>query len=101
MGDTQFSKKSAMLTIGFFFLLAALVYGMSLCNDFVGWDDGLLITENPLVAELSFASIKKDFTTFDPELYIPFTFLSYQLNYAIAGYDPFIYHVTNLLLHTI
>jgi len=75
------------------------VYGRSLGNGFVTWDDGSLITENPLIRSLSPSSIFGAFTSYDPELYVPLTILSYQFNYLVAGLHPFIYHFTNLALH--
>lgn len=75
------------------------MYGASLHNGFVQWDDGLLIYNNPAVMEMSFASIKRAFTTYDPELYIPLTLLSYQLDYQIGGGTAFVFHLQNLLLH--
>lgn len=80
-------------------LLLLLIYGRSLGNDFVNWDDGLLITENAVVRSFTPQSVYRAFTMYDPELYIPLTFLSYQLNYLVAGYHPFVYHITNLALH--
>lgn len=67
--------------------------------DFVSVDDGLLITKNMAVHELTLASLMYNFTHYDPELYIPLTFLSYQIEYAFFGLQPWIYHLTNLLLH--
>jgi protein O-mannosyl-transferase len=93
--------KTVTYVILAFFALTFLVYGMSLGNDFVRWDDGLLIYENPIVREISPWSVTSAFTTYDPELYIPLTLLSYQFDYLIAGSNPFIYHLTSLLLHTI
>ena len=95
------SKKIILSLLGAFFALALLVYGASLTNEFVVWDDGLLIYENPIVQEISPWSITQAFTTYDPELYIPLTFLSYQIDYAIAGIEPFFYHFHNLVLHTL
>jgi len=79
--------------------IAALLYAPSLNNGFVEWDDGLLITENWIVQETSFRSIKAAFTTFDPELYVPLTLLSYQVDHLIAGLEPFVFHAHNLLYH--
>ncbi|MEK7563468.1 MAG: tetratricopeptide repeat protein [Patescibacteria group bacterium] len=79
--------------------LTLLVYARSLGNDFVTWDDRLLIVDNPIVHGLSWANIVAAFTTYDPEIYIPLTFLSYQINYMIGGLQPFGYHLVNLLLH--
>lgn len=67
--------------------------------DFVELDDGLLIFKNAKTAGMTLQNLKLIFTTFDPELYIPFTLLSYQINYIIAGYSPWIYHLTNVLLY--
>ncbi len=80
-------------------VLTFIVYGQSLGNGFVTWDDGLLITENPIIRGLSFHNLWLAFTSYDPELYIPLTFLSYQINYMIGGLQPFGYHLGNLLLH--
>src|SRR3989338_10116279 len=84
-----------------FFALTLLVYSASLRNDFVRFDDGLLIYENTAVREMSLSSIKTAFTTYDPELYIPLTLLSYKMDYLIGGRHPFIYHFHNLVLHTL
>jgi tetratricopeptide (TPR) repeat protein len=93
-------KRQIYLFIGGVFALLVLIYIRSLLvDDFVNWDDSLLIYENPFVQGLSLTNIFHAFTHFDPDLYVPFTFLSFQLNYVIGGLQPFIYHLTNLLLH--
>lgn len=80
-------------------VLMFLVYAQSLGNDFVTWDDRLLITENPIAHGLTWGNIIAAFTSYDPELYIPLTFFSYQINYAIHGLQPMGYHLVNLILH--
>jgi protein O-mannosyl-transferase len=84
-----------------FLIIALLAYGQSLGNGFVRWDDGLLIVENPIVRGRSVASLLRAFTTFDPELYIPVTFLSYKFDHALGGVEPFVYHVDSLVLHVL
>lgn len=81
--------------------LSFLAFGHSLFQGFAPVDDALLIYENATVWGLSLHNIKTIFTSYDPELYIPFTFLSFQINYAFGGLDPFVYHLTNLLLHAL
>ncbi|PIR52851.1 hypothetical protein COU76_04370 [Candidatus Peregrinibacteria bacterium CG10_big_fil_rev_8_21_14_0_10_49_10] len=93
------SPRKVLRVAGLLGLLLLFIYGASLSNGFVDWDDGLLIVENPIVHEFSFASVKEAFTTYDPELYIPLTLVSYQLTDLIAGMDPFLFHLGNLLLH--
>ena len=80
-------------------LITVLVYGQVLSFDFAGLDDRLLVTHNEVVKGISIRTITQAFTSYDPELYIPLTMLTYQLEYMIAGTAPWIYHLTNLLLH--
>lgn len=88
------------LTIGLFFIVCFAVYHQSLWYPFVRWDDGLLIYDNPAIRAITPQTLWKIFTSYDPELYIPLTFFSYQLNYLIGGTSPTIYNLTNLLFHT-
>ncbi len=87
--------------IVFFFAIAAAIYGWSLWNPFVRWDDGMLIYENPAIRAITPGTIRWIFTHFDPELYIPVTFFTYQVEYFLTGVHPFLYHFDNLLLHTL
>lgn len=92
--------RTLLLTIAGFFGVALLIYGWSLHDAFVRWDDGMLIYENPVIRTINIASMKWVFTHFDPELYIPLTFFTYQIDYLIGGINPFLYHLDNLILHT-
>ncbi|MDA0376603.1 MAG: hypothetical protein O3A80_04840, partial [bacterium] len=89
------------LLVSLFIAVGFLVYGYSVwTNGFVSFDDGLLIYDNISVIRAgSFWSVKWAFANYDPELYIPLTFLSLQLDAIIGGIHPFIFHFTNLILH--
>lgn len=89
-----------LLLAGLAFLVF-LLYIPALYDDFVGIDDGLLVTGNAAVQQLSISSLFHVFTSYDPELYIPLTFVSYQIEHAIFGLSPFIFHFTNVLLHVV
>ncbi len=91
----QWIAASALLLLAIGFLL----YGHTLWYEFVELDDPLLILENAAVQSVSWAHLKTIFTTYDPELYIPLTFLSYQIDIALGGLHPFLIHVHNLLEH--
>jgi 4-amino-4-deoxy-L-arabinose transferase-like glycosyltransferase len=80
-------------------LVTLLFYVPSLGNDFQAHDDTLLITENPTAQGLSIKNIRAAFSTFDPELYIPMTLITHQIEYSLFGLNPFFFHFTNLLLH--
>lgn len=77
-------------------LACIALYGPFLGNKLVNWDDDILITTNPVVQQFD---IVRGFTTYDPELYIPVTLLSYQIEHVIFGNSAWIFHATNLLLH--
>ncbi len=84
-----------------FLALTLLAFGRSLSQGFAPFDDDLLIVQNLAAHGITFAHLKTVFTSFDPELYIPLTFISYQIDYMIAGLAPWIYHLTNILLHAL
>jgi len=95
------SRKVTASIVGFFLLAALFVYWTAMGNEFVRWDDGLLIYENPAIRNFSLESLQWIFTHYDPELYIPLTFFTYQMDYLIGGGGPFMFHFQNLLLHTL
>lgn len=89
------------MIIGGFALLAAAIYGPVVTYGFVRWDDALLITDNPAVRAIAPWSLRWIFTHFDPELYIPLTFLTYQFDWLIGGGSAWPFHLGNVLLHTV
>lgn len=81
-------------------VLAAAVFaafGAALWYGFLEWDDRLLIVDNPLVRRFS----PGIFWSYDPELYIPLTLLSFQVEHLIAGLNPAVFHAVNLALHVL
>lgn len=101
MLQNYFPPRSTILGGILIAALTLLVYAPSLGNGFALLDDGLLIYENNAIREISPATLKAAFTNYDPELYVPLTIFSYQIDYLIGGYHPFMYHFTNLLLHAL
>ena len=82
-------------------IVVAVAFGSSIDHEFVTWDDTILITENPIVQTPSLKNVVKAFTSYDPELYIPLTFVSYQINSVVCGLSPSCFHATDLVLHTL
>ncbi len=76
-----------------------IVYAMQLRNGFVTFDDDILVFNNPVVHAMTLSNIWFVFTHFDPELYIPFTFLIYQAEWFIGGGSPLAFHIVSLILH--
>lgn len=87
--------------IGFIVIIVFTIFFNSLFGEFVALDDELLIQDNPTVHGLTFKNIGRAFTTYDPELYIPLTLLTHQIEWSIVGENPLLYHVTNLVIHSI
>ena len=74
---------------------AILTYFPVLGFGFVDWDDPQILLQNPLVRSFSPAI----FWSYDPELYAPLPYLTYQIEHALFGFRPTVFHATNLLLH--
>ncbi len=66
---------------------------------FINWDDDLQVTDNPLVRSLSGGNIRKMFSGTLEGTYIPLTLLTHAIEYRSFGFEPFVYHLTNLVLH--
>ncbi len=81
------------------FALCILLYLPSLRHGFIDIDDPRFIVENPLAQDLSARGVSQAFSSYTMLLYIPLTMVSYQVNAAIGGVQPFIYHLTDSLLH--
>ncbi len=67
----------------------------------VNWDDNSYVTQNTAIKEISFGNMLELFhpRTMVLDTYTPLTQLSFMLEYAHVGTDPWLYHLNNLLLH--
>jgi protein O-mannosyl-transferase len=80
-------------------LMTFLVYLTALRNDFVNWDDGPYVFENPHIRSLNAAFFKWAFFDFYENNWHPLTWLSHALDYALWGLNPMGHHLTNIILH--
>ncbi len=91
-------------TLWFFALLTAfstlIVYLPSLKNDFVNWDDADNIINNSHIRTLNFSSIHWMLTNNFENYWIPLSWFSWAVDYWLGGLNPFVFHLTNLILHT-
>ncbi|TSC80389.1 MAG: hypothetical protein G01um101425_43 [Candidatus Peregrinibacteria bacterium Gr01-1014_25] len=78
-------------------ITALLLFAPAVTFESVRWDDPQLVFENPRVTAFS-PSI---WWTYDPELYVPLTLTTYQIEYALVGPQPWLFHLTNILLHAL
>ncbi|MEE9543930.1 MAG: hypothetical protein V3V95_09150, partial [Thermodesulfobacteriota bacterium] len=86
------------------FIIAALtfvIYLPSLGNDFVLWEDNLMVYDNPNIRSLDLAFIKWAFTAIVIASWYPLTHISFALDYAVWGLNPWGFHLTNTILHSL
>lgn len=93
--------RARLLPLVVFLACAFLLYGRTLGYGFIQMDDDYLVEHNPIVAHITPSTVRAAFTTYDPELYIPLTFVSYQVDWQIGGGAPWSFHLTNILLHSL
>lgn len=67
--------------------------------DFINWDDDGHILKNTAVYDLSPNSIKQIFSQAPNKTYIPLTILSFAIEKHFFGFNPFVFHLDNLLLY--
>lgn len=75
---------------------ALLVWGSSVKNGFVFFDDDQAILYNPLLRQPSFGRF---FSGQNLGMYAPLTWLTYWLGSAFSGQNAWGYHLLSLLLH--
>ncbi|MBF0559119.1 MAG: tetratricopeptide repeat protein [Nitrospirae bacterium] len=76
-----------------------LVYLSSLHNDFVNWDDGLYVYDNPNIRFLNIPFFRWAFFDFYASNWHPLTWISHAVDYAFWGLNPLGHHLTNNMLH--
>ena len=94
------SRKDKILCLIFLIVsMTAIVHYPSLNNGFINWDDNEYVGANMNIRNISWENIKDNFTSPYYGNYIPFTTLTYAVEYRLAKLNPRAYHATNLILH--
>ncbi|HSB42184.1 MAG TPA: tetratricopeptide repeat protein [Methylomirabilota bacterium] len=81
------------------FIATAAPFLPALEGEFLNWDDSVNLAANPHYRGLGWTQIQWMFTTTLMGHYIPLTWLSFGLNYALGGTRPWGYHLVNIGLH--
>ncbi|WP_353571397.1 hypothetical protein [Candidatus Albibeggiatoa sp. nov. BB20] len=80
-------------------LIALLMYWQGLYYDYVQWDEGSYIVNNPHIQALSLENLQWMLTATHAAVWAPMLWLSYAIDYQISGLNPVAYHATNIVLH--
>ena len=99
--DTAWPRWSAPAICLALAAITFAVFGQTLGQDFIGFDDDLYVTNNSIVAQgLTLHGIAWVFTHADCFLYHPLTMLSLMTDAQVYGLHAGGFHFTNVLLHT-
>jgi tetratricopeptide (TPR) repeat protein len=79
--------------------LALVPFLPALDGQFLNWDDDVNFVHNHGFRGLGWAQIRWMWSTTLMGHYIPLTWMTLGLNYALGGMSPWGYHLGNLLLH--
>lgn len=82
-------------------VICLLVYLRSLGCGFVNWDDQDFVINNQDIRALNWHLIAWAFGSMPPDLWTPLSYVSFAIDYHFWGLNPFGYHLTNVLLHSI
>jgi protein O-mannosyl-transferase len=91
-----FNTKTYLILIA---IITALAFYPTLKSQFLNWDDNMYVTTNPYIKNLSFVTIRHIFSSFHLGLYKPVVLLSFAIEKHFFGFNPFPYHLNNLLFH--
>jgi hypothetical protein len=82
-------------------VICLLVYLRALTCGFVNLDDPFLVVNNPVIRNLDRTLLVWAFSAPQFELWMPLTWISLALDYRLWQLNPFGYHLTNIILHSI
>jgi tetratricopeptide (TPR) repeat protein len=89
---------SAILIVA---LASAAVFLPGVGHEFVGWDDNVMVFDNPLIKKLDLDSAAEIFSRFYYAPYVPLVILSYALEHHFFDLDAVYYHLSNIFLHAV
>ncbi|MCB9771669.1 MAG: tetratricopeptide repeat protein [Candidatus Omnitrophica bacterium] len=96
---SQFVKLKSLLSLLGILIIVTIAFSPTLFNGFSKNDDPGHLLENPTLRALTPENIRAIFQNIINTTYNPLTILSFALEYRFFGYNPFVYHLNNLLLH--
>ena len=96
----SFPQKSGIITL-FLFIFVIWVFAPVMSFEFVNWDDPEYILNNPSIRGLTPGNLRMIFSSTYTATYVPLTMLSFMIEYHLFGENPFVFHLTNIMLHAL
>lgn len=81
-------------------ILAVCLFLPTLGFEFTNWDDDIHVTQNPSIQKFSFSNLYQQFLPTTKYMYHPVTMISYMVDWNLAGGKPWMFHFTNILIHS-
>jgi len=91
---------SLILTSLALFAISFAIYYPTLNYEFLTWDTRLYVIDSPMIRSLAWENLWQMLTSLYMSNWHPLTWLSYALDYAFYGLNPWGFHLTNLLWHS-
>lgn len=82
-------------------ILTFIVFTPALKNEFLNWDDIQNLADNKEHWGLGYEQLKWMFTSYNMGPYAPITLVTTAIDYIVWGMNPFGYHLTNVLIHSL
>ena len=100
-GRNGMNKAVPFILAGIIGLLVLIVFSPSFRCGFTNWDDGVYVTNQPLLLHPGEHNLKDIFTTNVSNNYHPLTMLSLKWNTDAAHLNARPFHMTNVILHVL
>ena len=81
--------------------LALFLYAQTSGYAFLDWDDTVHVVENRWIRAISLENLLAIFSQPLVHSFFPLQSVSYMLDYALAGLDPFVFHLHSVLLNAL
>jgi len=93
------SRKKIIYSSLIIIVISVLSFSNSIKNNFVNWDDDILVLNNDDIKSLKKDNFSAFFSNYYVGHYHPLTMISYAIDYGIGELKPKVYHIHNLILH--
>src|SRR2546423_7179244 len=94
------SRKQTGLIFGALIVLVLAVFGRTVANGFINFDDPDYVTRNTVVQHgLNSEGIRYAFTTIQPYYWQPLSWISHEIDCALFGVRPGAHHLVSVALH--